>query len=159
MLLFYVSTRLKNAIKENVITKLQKFYSPPRNLRGGNKLPMLFLEKPLCMGDLWPAHKIFIQRPVPYHSFLTLCASFSKVLILFCFDFIPTSNNLIWPFLYTWEFVRYLFANLNWRNFGITQNLRSMWNRSFQTLVFVTWVSSVSDYICNRFSIMLAIKS
>ena len=27
---------------ENITTKLQKLYSPPRNLRAGNKLPMLF---------------------------------------------------------------------------------------------------------------------
>ena len=28
-------------IKENIITKLQKLYSPPRNSRVGNKLPAL----------------------------------------------------------------------------------------------------------------------
>ena len=39
-------------IKENMITKLQKLYSPPRNPRAGDKLPMLFVEKPLCMDDL-----------------------------------------------------------------------------------------------------------
>ena len=50
-------------IKENIITKLQKLYSPPRNVRAGNKSPMLFLKKPLCTSDLLPAHKIFIQRP------------------------------------------------------------------------------------------------
>ena len=57
---------------------------------------------------------------VPCHSSLTLCASFSKVLILFCFDLISPSSNLIWHFLYIWEFLRYQFANLKWRNFGIT---------------------------------------
>ena len=31
-------------IKENIITKLQKLYSPPRNPRAGNKLPMLFVK-------------------------------------------------------------------------------------------------------------------
>ena len=51
-------------IKENTITKLQKLYSPPRNLRLGNKLPELFLKKPLCKGDLLPTPKIFIERPV-----------------------------------------------------------------------------------------------
>ena len=50
-------------IKENTITELQKLYSPPRNLRAGNKSPMLFLKKPLCTGDLPPAPKIFIERP------------------------------------------------------------------------------------------------
>ena len=29
------------------MTKLQKLYIPPRNLRVGNKLPALFLKKPL----------------------------------------------------------------------------------------------------------------
>ena len=71
---------------------------------------------------------------VPCHSSLTLCASFSKVLILFCFDLI-SSSNLIWHFLYLWEYLRYLFANLKWRDFGITpfflqsnKNLRSKWH-------------------------------
>ena len=49
--------------KENVITKLQKLYSPPKNPRAGNKLPVLFVKKPLCMGDLSPGRKIFIERP------------------------------------------------------------------------------------------------
>ena len=46
-----------------MITKLQKLYSLPTNLRAGNKLPTLFLKKPLCMGHLFPMHKIFIKRP------------------------------------------------------------------------------------------------
>ena len=50
-------------IKENIITRLQKLYSPPRNSRVGNKLPVLFVKKPLCTGDLSPTHKIFIERP------------------------------------------------------------------------------------------------
>ena len=52
--------------KENIITKLQKLYSLPRNLRAGNKSPALFLKKPLCTGDILPTHKIFIERPVEY---------------------------------------------------------------------------------------------
>ena len=55
-------------IKENIITRLQKLYSPPRNSRVGNKLPVLFVKKPLCTGDLSPMHKIFIERSVPYFS-------------------------------------------------------------------------------------------
>ena len=50
-------------IKENIITKLQKLYSPPRNPRAGNKLLMLFEKKPLSTGDLSPALKIFVERP------------------------------------------------------------------------------------------------
>ena len=49
-------------IKENIITKLQKLYSPPSNSRMGNKSPALFVKKP-CVGDLSPAHKIFIELP------------------------------------------------------------------------------------------------
>ena len=51
-------------IKENTIAKLQKLYSAHRNLRVGNKLPMLFLKEPLCMGDLLSTCIIFIERPV-----------------------------------------------------------------------------------------------
>ena len=50
-------------IKENITTKLQKLYSLPRNPREGCKLPALFVKKPLCMGNLSPVHKIFIERP------------------------------------------------------------------------------------------------
>ena len=50
-------------IKEN-ITKLQKLYSLPRNPRAGKKSPVLFVKKPLCIGDLSPVQKIFIERPV-----------------------------------------------------------------------------------------------
>ena len=50
-------------IKESIITKLQKLYSPPRNLRVGNKSPVLFLKKQFRTGDLSPVCKIFIERP------------------------------------------------------------------------------------------------
>ena len=30
----------------------------------GNKLPAHFLKKPLCTGDLLPARKIIIEKPV-----------------------------------------------------------------------------------------------
>ena len=58
LLLIIVTNR-----KENIITKLQKLYSPPRNPRASNKLPGLFVKKPLCTGNLSPTHKIFIERP------------------------------------------------------------------------------------------------
>ena len=51
-------------IKENIITKLQKLFSQPRTPMVGNKLPTLFVKKPLCMGDLSPTRKIFTGRPV-----------------------------------------------------------------------------------------------
>ena len=50
-------------VKENIITKLQKLYSLPRNPRVDNNLPMLFEKKPLCMGNLLPTCKTFIERP------------------------------------------------------------------------------------------------
>ena len=66
---------------------------------------------------------------------LTLCVYFNKVLILFRFDLIFSSRNLIWHFFYTWELLRFLFANLKRRNFGVTlfflqynKNLRSKWH-------------------------------
>ena len=45
-------------IKENIITRLQKLYSLPRNPRVGNKSPVLFVKKPLCTGDLLSERKI-----------------------------------------------------------------------------------------------------
>ena len=51
-------------IKENIITKLHKLYSLQRNFSAGNKLPMPFLKKTLCTGNLLPMQKIFIERPI-----------------------------------------------------------------------------------------------
>ena len=48
-------------IKKNIIIKLQKLYSPPRNPRAGNKSPVLFVEKPLCTGDLLPTCKYSLK--------------------------------------------------------------------------------------------------
>ena len=50
-------------IKQNITTKLQKLYSPPRNSKVGNKSPMLFVKKLSCTGNLLPVRKIFIERP------------------------------------------------------------------------------------------------
>ena len=44
-------------IKENIITKLQELYIPPRNPRAINKSPALFENKPLCTGNLSPPAK------------------------------------------------------------------------------------------------------
>ena len=60
LLLLYI---IVTYIRENIITKLEKLYSPPRNPRAGSKSPALFVKKPLCTGDLSPARKIFIGRP------------------------------------------------------------------------------------------------
>ena len=45
-------------IKENIITKLQKLYSLPRNPSAGNKLPALFVKKTLCTDDISLTRKI-----------------------------------------------------------------------------------------------------
>ena len=47
--------------KENIITKI---IQPAKKTRASTKSPTLFVKKPLCMGDLLPVHKIFIERPV-----------------------------------------------------------------------------------------------
>ena len=70
-------------IKENIITKLQKLYSPPRNPRAGNKLPALLVEKPLCIGDLLSTCKIFIKRPEKILSFYEKLLSITASLIIF----------------------------------------------------------------------------
>ena len=48
-------------IKENIIKKLQKLYSPTRNPRVANKSHMLFVKKPSFTGNLWPRSKMFIE--------------------------------------------------------------------------------------------------
>ena len=55
-------------IKENIITKLQKYTA----------CPALFVKNLLCMGDLSPACKIFVERPEappppPPHQILKSC--------------------------------------------------------------------------------------
>ena len=47
-------------IKENIITKLQKLYSPPRNPSAGNKFPALFVKKTSL-------HRRFIARVQNIH--------------------------------------------------------------------------------------------
>ena len=70
MSLFYISSWL---MRENIITKLPKLYSSPRNLRAGNKSPVLNWKKSLCTGDLSPTRKIFIERPVLHFIPMHLC--------------------------------------------------------------------------------------
>ena len=55
-------------IKESIIIKLQKLYTLPRNLRAGNKSPVIFWKKNSCMDDLSPVQKIFIERPESYQK-------------------------------------------------------------------------------------------
>ena len=69
-------------IKENIVTKLKKLYSPPRNPRVRSKSPVLFVKKPLCTGDFLPVHKIFIERPA-----FTTNTFFGEILPLMFFIF------------------------------------------------------------------------
>ena len=48
-------------IKENIIAKLQKLYSPPRNPRAGNKLLMLF-EKNLFPRAIYRLRSKFLLK-------------------------------------------------------------------------------------------------
>ena len=52
-------------IKENIIIKLQKLNSPPRNPRAGNKSPALFVKKPL--------HGQFIARRKILYMYICIC--------------------------------------------------------------------------------------
>ena len=61
---------------------MQKLYNPPGNLRTGNKLPMLFLKKTLCMDNLLSTHKTFIERPSLTHTVWALKTLLDKYSIL-----------------------------------------------------------------------------
>ena len=76
------STYYRNLIKEKIIIKMQKLYNPPGNLRTGNKLPMLFLKKTLCMDNLLSTHKTFIERPSSTHKVWALKKLLDKCSIL-----------------------------------------------------------------------------
>ena len=92
--------------KKNMITKLQKLYIPPRNLRAGNKLPILFLKKPLCTGDLLPVRKIFVDRP---EFAISICKFWST----FC----PETDN---PFILL--YMNFFWLNIqdnNWRRLNV----------------------------------------
>ena len=52
---FYVASWL--TLKKIYNHKITKICTSPRNSRVGNKLPILFLKKPLFTCDLLPAHK------------------------------------------------------------------------------------------------------
>ena len=49
--------------KENIITKI---IQPAQKSRTSTKSPTLFVKKPLCMDDLSPVLKIFIERSYIY---------------------------------------------------------------------------------------------
>ena len=91
-------------IKENIITRLQKLYSLPRNPRVGSKLPTLFVKKPLCTGDLSPVRKIFIERR-GYRRAVKSTRT-RKGYRTYCFHFTQiTDKNLQFPFK-NWQFSR-----------------------------------------------------
>ena len=57
-------------IKENIITKLQKLYSPPRNPKAGNKLRALFVKKPLLKGLNWQIYSTSLSLTFLFHQIL-----------------------------------------------------------------------------------------
>ena len=65
-------------IKETIITKFTKLYSPPRKLKTGNKSPTLLLKKAFCSCDLSSAFKIFIERPVLLRKLPALHTAITK---------------------------------------------------------------------------------
>ena len=116
-------------IKQSIMTKLQKLYSPPRNLRVGNKSPAPFLKKCSCTGDLSPVLKIFIERPV-YTTFLNPFWIFSMEN-----DFFQTSSlNRIVP-------------NSAFDNFNHDALLH--WNRTSPQWSF-TELNTTTSNGCNR---------
>ena len=58
--------------KENIITKI---IQPAKKTRASTKSPTLFVKKPLCMGDLLPVHKIFIERPLYIYIYIYITAA------------------------------------------------------------------------------------
>ena len=86
-------------IKENIITKLQKLYSLPRNPRAGNKSPKLFVKKPLCTGNSLPTLKI-LKDLVDINWHRTV---FLKILFAQKFYWMRWSCQTIYKkFLYFW---------------------------------------------------------
>ena len=97
-------------IKENIITKLQKLYSPPRNPMVGNKSAVVFVKKPLCTGNLSPACKILIERPVILQHFMqTLWLRLRTIII------ISTKNCLFFEMQKTGA--SNLCSNFDWERF------------------------------------------
>ena len=99
-------------IEENMITKLQKLYSLPRNPRRGINRPR-YLRKNLCTGNLSPVCKIFIKRPGVYFfsslipSYLLKVTKFLSKISWFEF-FVMTEKNI---------FAYKLFVSLNISDF------------------------------------------
>ena len=86
-------------IKENIITKLQKLYNPPRNPRVGSKSSALFVKKPLCMGDLLPACKIL-------KGLYLLAVRTGNVMSYFVFALTGQYKQYIfWYIQYTYEII------------------------------------------------------
>ena len=81
-------------IKENIITELQKLYSTPRKLRAINKSPVLFLKKPLCMGNLSPHPKYSLKGLAipPLNNGLDVLSSASDKTKLYAKNLSKNSN-------------------------------------------------------------------
>ena len=67
-------------IKETIITKLQKLYSPPRNPTTGNKSPMLFMKKALCVGKQvnYHPHAKYLLKGLPIMKFWSVLVLYTR---------------------------------------------------------------------------------
>ena len=105
-------------IKESIITKLQKLYSSPRNLRVGNKLPALFLKKRFWTGNLSPVHKIFIEMPAKdRHSSIIIPTHLANLFLCFYFltSYLKSSffSVLVMAVSSNWNIIISVFATLS----------------------------------------------
>ena len=65
-------------IKENIITKLRKLYSLPRNPRAGNKSPVLFVKNLFARAIYCPLSKYSLKGLYIYYSTFDFISMFSK---------------------------------------------------------------------------------
>ena len=72
-LFFIILTYHCDYIKENIIRKLQKLYSPSRNLRAFNKSLMLFFRKHLCTGDTYCLHAKYSLKGLYFLRYFIVC--------------------------------------------------------------------------------------
>ena len=121
-------------IKENIIPKLQKLYSPARNPRAGNKSPMLFVKNPLCLGNLSPVCKIFIERPMRWNR--TSCCEFNgksmETETTTWSEFLNGGEAIVKQILVSKERNRSKKAGLWESQSGIGVGKLTMWGRSFE---------------------------
>ena len=73
-------------IKENIITKLQKLYSAPRNPKAANKSYVLFMKNPLSKGFITCMQNIHWKAWYQFVSVILVKYRF-RFLLKYCSDF------------------------------------------------------------------------